>query len=142
MTDAPPPLPGYAIYDPHDPFEMRAGPFFGSAEDGGPPRFALRLEARHCNSGGTAHGGLLMSMADLALCAAAVHDLPEERAITVAFNAEFVDAGRTGEVVEARGEIVRRTRGMVFVKGEIVAGERVLLTCSAVVKRTPRLPRT
>lgn len=140
MSDPAAPLPGYTIYDPWDPFEMNAGPFHGIAGGGGPPRFALRAEQRHCNRSGTVHGGLLMTMADLMLCVTATHDLPGERAITVAFNASFLAAGRLGDVIAASGEVTRRTRSLVFVQGRIASGDRVLMTCDAVVKRAPRPP--
>ena len=142
MSDADAAPPDYHVYDPHDPFEMHAGPFLGTAAGGSAaPRFALRAEARHCNSAGAVHGGLMMTMADLMLCAVATHDLPSERAVTVAFNAEFVAAGRQGERIEAAGEVIRRTRSLVFVKGRVFAGDRTLMVCDAVVKRSPRPPR-
>jgi acyl-coenzyme A thioesterase PaaI-like protein len=53
----------------------------------------------------------------------------------VAFNSEFVAAGRAGDLVEARGELVRRTGGMAFVRGHVHVGETTLLVCSAVMKR-------
>ena len=63
MNDAAtPPLPGYTIYDPVDPFENGAGPFWYSQTDGAPPNFAVRVTAQHCNSHGIVHGGLMMTM--------------------------------------------------------------------------------
>jgi hypothetical protein len=41
MTTHTPPLDGYTIYDPVDPFEMRAGPFFWKRRDDGSHHFVL-----------------------------------------------------------------------------------------------------
>ncbi len=127
---------GYRIIDPRDPFETGAGPFYVS--DTGPFRLLLRVEPRHCNASGIVHGGLLMTMADVTVCAVAVRDTPEERAITVSLTGDFVDAGRLGDLLEGRAEIVRRTGSLVFARGEISTGGRSLFVCSAVIKRARR----
>ena len=56
MNDASPPLDGYTIYDPIDPYENHAGPFFWK-EENGVQKFALQAEARHCNRHEIVHGG-------------------------------------------------------------------------------------
>lgn len=131
MTDAP--IPGMEIYDPEDPFEMRAGPFWFDRTDSG-LRFALTAEARHCNTHGILHGGLMVTMIDLTLVAVA-KETPEEKFVTVSLNSEFIAAARHGDLIEASGELVRRTRSMSFVRGQVTSGGTVLLTASAVLKR-------
>ncbi len=42
-----PPLPGYRIYDPIDPFENQAGPFFWRELAAGVHCLVLRAEPRH-----------------------------------------------------------------------------------------------
>ena len=133
MNDTSPPLDGYTIYDPIDPYENHAGPFFWK-EENGVQKFALQAEARHCNRHEIVHGGLMMTMIDLAMVVAA-KETWEEQLVTVSLNSEFIDAGRAGELVEAEGELVRRTGSMAFVRGRIYVGERTLLASSAVLKR-------
>ena len=134
----PPPLPGYTIYDPVDPFENRAGPFFWARLPDGGHHFVLRAEARHCNSHGIVHGGLMMTMIDLTLVIAA-KEAPDEQLVTVSLNSEFIASARQGDLIEARGELVRRTRSLAFVRGQVTCGDRSLLTASAVLKPiTPR----
>ena len=70
MNDTSPPLDGYTIYDPIDPYENHAGPFFWK-EENGVQKFALQAEARHCNRHEIVHGGLMMTMIDLAMVVAA-----------------------------------------------------------------------
>ncbi|MCA8930233.1 MAG: PaaI family thioesterase [Alphaproteobacteria bacterium] len=130
----------YRISDPIDPHEIATGPFYEPLEAAGDPRVVLLVEEKHCNSAGTTHGGLLMTMADLTLCAAAREGLPGERAITVQLDAQFIASGAIGDFLVARGEVVRRGGKLIFVRGQITCGERVLLTASAVTRRVKRNP--
>ena len=134
MTDpTTPPLPGYSVYDPDDPFEVRSGPFWWSRLDDGTDHFVLQAAGRHCNSHGIVHGGLMMTMIDLALVAVAKVE-PEDRFVTVSMNSEFVASGRQGDLIEARGTLIRRGRSLSFARGQVTSGDRVLLTASAVLK--------
>ena len=133
MTDTPP-LDGYTIYDPIDPLENHVGPFYWKELDDGTQHFVLQAEARHCNRHEIVHGGLMMTMIDLAMVGAA-KEVWDEQLVTVSLNSEFIDAGRAGELVEARGELIRRTGSMAFVRGRVSVGERTLLSSSAVLKR-------
>lgn len=134
MSDAGvPPLPGYRIYDPDDPFETRAGPFFWAQLEDGSHNFALKAAEHHCNSHGIVHGGLMMTMIDLALVATA-KAVPEDRFVTVSLNSEFISSGQKGELIEARGELLRRGRSLAFARGQVLCGERILLSASAVLK--------
>ena len=128
--------PGYEPYAYEDPFEDHVGPL-GYRIDGNTISFAFQADGRHANTGGTLHGGMLMTFADFALCLTAVWDQPGEKCVTVSCNCEFVAAGEPGALVEAAGEVVRRTRSLTFVRGQIFTDGRVLLNCSAIVKRIP-----
>ena len=131
---APPPLDGYIIYDPVDPFENDAGPFYWRLLEDGSHHFVLATEERHANAYGVIHGGLLMTMADLTMAVTAKGE-PDDAYVTVSFNSEFVAAGFAGDLVEARSELVRRTGSMAFVRGHIHVGDNTLFVCSAVMKR-------
>ena len=133
MTAPLPPIAGYKIYDPIDPYENRAGPCFWKNESD-TQKFALLAETRHCNRHEIVHGGLMMTMIDLAMVVAA-KETWEEQLVTVSLNSEFIDAGRAGEIVEAEGELIHRTGSMAFVRGRVYVEKRTLLTSSAVLKR-------
>lgn len=136
MSSSPTPAPieGYTIYDPVDPFENDAGPFHWRLLEDGSHHFVLRTEERHSNAHGVIHGGLLMTMADLTMAVTAKGE-PDDAYVTVSFNSEFAAAAHAGDLVEARGELVRRTGSMAFVRGRIHVGETTLFVCSAVMKR-------
>ncbi len=128
------PLAGFVLYDPDDPFELHSGPVFWQQTEDGGHHFVLKAEARHCNRQGILHGGLMMTMIDLALAASAKEVL-EDRYVTISLNSEFVAAGNIGEIIEAKGELVRRTRSLAFVRGQVTSGNQVLLNTSGVFKK-------
>jgi uncharacterized protein (TIGR00369 family) len=137
-TSAPADFPAaFEISDPIDPLETLTGPFY--MRTGGPSgEIYLLAEAKHCNTGGSIHGGLLMTMADMALCAACRDGLDGERAITVSLNSEFLSAGFEGDFIVAKAELTRRGRSMAFARCLITAGDKPILSASAVTKRVPR----
>ena len=128
------PLEGFTLYDPYDPFEMHAGPFFARLTEDSKYHFIMQAEERHCNRQGILHGGTMMTMIDLALAATAKEVL-EDRYVTITLNSEFVAAGNKGEIIEATGELIRRTRSLAFVRGQVHVRDRVLLTASGVFKK-------
>jgi uncharacterized protein (TIGR00369 family) len=127
----------FEVCDPLDPHECLTGLFY--MRKGGPiGEVYLLAERKHCNTGGSVHGGLLMTMADLALCAACRDGLEGERAITVSLNAEFLAAGLEGDFIEAKAELTRRGSSLGFARCIISAGDRQILSASVVTKRVPR----
>ena len=130
---AEPPLAGYSVYDPVDPFENRAGPFFWTRQPDGSCRFAVRATRLHCNSYGLVHGGFLMTLMDMTLVATAKAS-DSDQLVTVSLNSEFLASGREGDLIEASGDVTRRSRSLVFVRGQVTCGDKMLLTASAVLK--------
>ena len=124
----------YQVYEYDDPFEDHVGPLGYKVVDG-TITFAFLADARHRNTAGTVHGGMLMTFADFALCLTATWDQPGEKCVTVSCNSEFVAPGRPGDLIEASGEVVRRTKSLTFVRGQVYAADRILLNYSAIVKR-------
>lgn len=118
-----------------DPFERLAGPFYSRKEAAGGMVCAFRAELKHMNGGGFMHGGCLLTFADFALFCIAGEALAGVHSVTASLNAEFVDAAGVGDLVEARGEVIRNARSMVFARGLITSGERPLLTFSAIIKK-------
>jgi uncharacterized protein (TIGR00369 family) len=141
MTESESLPPGYQVYEYDDPFEDHVGPLGHKVVDG-KITFAFLADGRHRNTAGTVHGGMLMTFADFALCLTATWDQPGEKCVTVSCNSEFVAPGRPGDVIEASGEVVRRTRSLTFVRGQVYADERILLNYSAIVKRIVSVNRT
>ena len=129
---------GYRLFEYVDPFEDLVGPLCYREDEDGRLRFAFEAQPKHANTAGQLHGGILMTFADFALCLTAIHGLPGERCVTVSLSCEFTAPGEVGDFVESTAEVVRRTRSLTFVRGQVTAGDRTLLNYSAIVKRLTR----
>ena len=129
---------GYRLFEFVDPFEELVGPLCFTEDEDGRLRFAFEANPQHANTSGQIHGGMLVTFADFALCLAAIHGLPDERCVTISLSCEFIAPGAVGDFVESTAEVVRRTRSLTFVRGQVTTGDRTLLNYSAIVKRLPR----
>jgi acyl-coenzyme A thioesterase PaaI-like protein len=87
-------------------------------EDGG-WRYGLLTNADHGNNNGVVHGGVLMAFADHGLSFLAWEAAERAPCTTIQLNTHFLDGIVPGEFMELRGEVTRRTRGLVFVRGVI-----------------------
>ena len=51
----------------------------------------------------------------------------------------FIDGGYVGELIEATGQVTKAGKSLIFVRGQITTGERLLMTFSGVIRKfTPR----
>jgi uncharacterized protein (TIGR00369 family) len=116
-----------------DPAEDRIGPFFYRIEES-IVYSAFRVQAQHCNSHASVHGGLLMAFADYTLCIAA-NEGKEESVATVTCSNEFVGPAVKGDLICGVAQVTRRGGSLVFVRAVLSVGERTILTSSGVIKR-------
>jgi uncharacterized protein (TIGR00369 family) len=128
---------GWGRYDT-DAYENLTGPFYARRGDDGRMVCAFRAEAKHMNSGGFMHGGCMATFADYALFMIADEALAGSGSVTASLNCEFVDSAKVGDLIEARGEVVRAGGSMVFVRGLITTGDRPIANFSAIVKKIRR----
>jgi uncharacterized protein (TIGR00369 family) len=128
---------GWRIWS-SDPYELLSGPFYCRQEADGAMLCAFRAEAKQMNGGGAMHGGALMTFADYALFCIAHRELEGVGSVTASLNGEFIDAAKAGELIEARGEVVRAGGSLVFIRGLVSTGGRPLLNFSAIVKKVRR----
>jgi uncharacterized protein (TIGR00369 family) len=125
---------GWGLYDT-DPFETLAGPFYARREPSGDMVCAFRAEKKHMNGGGFMHGGCMVTFADYAIFMIAETELEGAGSVTASLTADFVDSAREGALIECRGEVVRATGSMVFLRGLVTAAERPLLNFTAIIKK-------
>jgi uncharacterized protein (TIGR00369 family) len=128
---------GWGRYDT-DPFEAMTGPFYCRRDEAGQMICAFRAETKHMNASGYMHGGCMATFADYALFMIADEALAGVGSVTASLNCEFVDSARAGDLIEARGEVVRAGGSMVFVRGLITTRERPIANFSAIVKKIRR----
>ncbi len=76
----------------------------------------LALGARHANSHGTAHGGLICTLLDVAMSTAA-RLTAKQAVVTLDMQARFLRPGRG--TLHAQGWVVRGGRSIAFCEGEV-----------------------
>jgi len=116
-----------------DPFELHVGPVFETGTVGS-KRFAFRVDERHVNARGVVHGGMMMTFADAALGQAVWDFTDRVPSVTMNMQMQFIDGARLGDLVEVQPELVRKTRALVFMRGDFTANGRTLMTISSVWK--------
>ncbi len=126
-------------YDPDLPWRDVRGEGFNAHI--GPMRFAplgegpagerrycasLVLDGRHINVGGVCHGGVLLSLADVAMGAATFDAGGGHPCATIQMDGHFLAAAKAGQRLVAMAEQLRLVRGLSFMRCEIWAeGRRV-----------------
>ncbi len=84
----------------------------------GTARLSLPVEREFTNSLGTVHGGVIMSLLDVALCTAARTLHPDSiGVITIDLSTSFIGGG-SGERLIAEARVLKDARSMSFVEGE------------------------
>jgi acyl-coenzyme A thioesterase PaaI-like protein len=131
---------GYAPLDWRRGFLRQIGPLYRRQTDAG-ATMGFRVEPQHTNGMSSAHGGMLMSFADMAWG----HVVSIETSsywVTVRLNCDFIAGAKLGDWVEGAGEVLSREDSLYIVRGRIWVGERTLITGIGVFKpiaaRTPR----
>lgn len=122
-------------YWENEAFEAKtAGPFYYSVDEKGPVT-AFRAEKKHMNGGGVVHGGCLMTFADFSLFALAHDHMNDDSyGLTVAFTSEFLSGANLGDLVKARGEVLKAGRSIIFVRGLVSSNEVPCLNFSGTIK--------
>lgn len=84
----------------------------------GTARLSMPLPEHFTNSLGTAHGGVIMSLLDVALCTAARTLHPESTGVvTIDMTTSFIGGGK-GEQLIAEARVMKDGRSMTFVEAE------------------------
>ena len=101
------------------PFVKDLGIEFISAENGH-ALLALDLTPRHLNSWNVAHGGVLMTLLDVAMAAAGrTLDPAAGGGVTVEMKTNFLQPANAGTRLLASGHAYHRSSSMAFCDGEV-----------------------
>jgi acyl-coenzyme A thioesterase PaaI-like protein len=87
-------------------------------------RYGMLTTGEHANPQGVLHGGILMTFADHGLSMLAWEAAQRAPCTTIQLNTHFLAAVDPGAFVELSGEVTRATKGLVFVRGILSAGDR------------------
>jgi acyl-coenzyme A thioesterase 13 len=135
MTPEPGAPPGFEPLFRTSPFLDALGPFLYRRT---PQGFVigLRVAEKHTNARGTAHGGLLLTLSDIALgYTAAFSDEPPLSLTTANLCADFAGQARIGDWVEAHVDLQKIGRRLVFANAYLVVGAERIARASAVFAR-------
>jgi acyl-coenzyme A thioesterase PaaI-like protein len=127
--------PAAAGWEPYadEGFIGLVGPFW-TRRTGDTHHYAFMAQPKHHNRRGIVQGGMLMTFADRSMGMTCWYANEKQPQATVQLDMHFIDAVQVGEFVECRAKVVRRTRSLVFMSGELVVGERVVATANGVWK--------
>ena len=114
------------------------GPLYPGATADGTLILGLRIEARHCNRRGFAHGGLLVTLADLVLGYALGSAGGQRGLLTVNLTADFAGAAQIGQWVEARADIQKATGSLAFANCYVSADGKRIVRASGIFKSPAR----
>jgi acyl-coenzyme A thioesterase 13 len=119
------------------PFLETVGPFFYRKESRG-FIVGMRVLPKHLNARGSAHGGLLRTLADVALgYRAALSQDPPAALTTASLCADFVGAPKLGDSVQAHVEVQRIGSRLAFANAFLTVDGDRLVRASAVFSRSP-----
>ncbi|WP_163340134.1 PaaI family thioesterase [Desulfopila sp. IMCC35008] len=98
-------------------------------------QFRARVQDIHLNPGGITHGGFIMSLMDSGMGTAAHRALDKNaKAATISFDVKFISASKTGDQLLGTARVLRKTRSLVFMQGEIRCGELLIATAEGIWK--------
>ena len=130
---------GFAPLFRTSPFLDATGPFY-FRRDGERLIVALRILEKHVNARGFAHGGLLMTLADIALgYSLAYREDPPASFLTANLSADFAGSAKLGDWVEAHVDIQKSGTRLAFANAYLVVDGERILRASAVFARTIKL---
>jgi acyl-coenzyme A thioesterase 13 len=131
---------GFSRIERLSPFNALVGPLY-QRRDGELVSIGLAIEEKHTNSRGICHGGVLATLADLALGYAmlaksgAMGDQRQASFVTAHLAVDYAGAARVGDWIESRVEIQRVGARLAFANCYLVVEEKPIVRASAIFAR-------
>ena len=97
-------------------------------------QLALMTGGQHANRNGVVHGGVLLALADHALGMISLDRTGHFGQATISLNVQFVSPAAIGDFIEVDAEVIRQTRSIVFLRGTLRVGPRVVATADGIWK--------
>ncbi len=97
--------------------------------------YRATIQDFHLNSGGITHGGFIMTLLDSGLGTSVYLSLGGDKKIaTISLDVKFVAPSREGDTIIGTARIIKKTRSMVFVQGELHVEDHVIATGDGIWK--------
>ncbi len=130
----PPGIPDGWTLRPTKAFATHVGPFYvrpgGTDADG----CGFLADDRHGNKRGVVHGGMIATAFDVALGNATWHAAGQKPCATIQLNVHFLGALKLGDFAYVEATVVKATRTIVFLRGTMTVGDRLVATADGVWK--------
>ena len=120
---------GFAPLDEGGPFIDLVGPVYARGE-GKDRVLALRVEDRHRNIAGKAHGGFLATLVDFSLGRALA--AADAAGVTVSLTTDYLKAVEAGDWVEAHTEVEKAGETLAFADCSLTVEGREVVRARAV----------
>ena len=145
------PVPeGFQQMDSNSPFIQLIGPIYYRADDTS-ATFGVLVEEKHCNSSGRVHGGLIATVADIALGNSIGHAgiTEEEREawrstgkltiqrkpmVTVSMATDYSGTAQVGDWIEVNVDVQHLGRSMAFANAYFEQGGQRIVRTSGVYR--------
>lgn len=120
------------------PFLELIGPLHHRRDEGG-LTIGLRLDSRHVNARGAAHGGVLLTLADIALgYSMAFSEDPPLHMTTASMSVDFAGSANEGDWVTASTDIQKIGSRLAFANAYITVGDKRIVRASGVFARADK----
>lgn len=123
----------------HKGYGRQVGPLFEKRGDG-PPIRAFEVGEHHVNGMTNAHGGMLMTFADMSWGAAVVQT-DKTWWVTVRLVCDFLSGAELGDWVMGQGHVISGVDNLHTVSGRIWTRERLIMTGTGVFKTIEKRER-
>ena len=124
------PPPGWSKPAHPSTFREHAGPIYIRRAAGG-NSFGLRVQAKHGNRDGGLHGGVLATLADMAMgYSCSITRQPPLRMVTVSLSIDYAGSADEGDWIEARVDVQKMGRRVSFANCFIWRGEQRIARAS------------
>ena len=132
MSTAAPP-PGFEPLFRSTPFLDHLGPFFMRKDLDGAFVLGLRVLPFHANGRGNAHGGLLMTLCDIALGYRTTASVSPRPFLTTAnVTTDFAGSAKVGDWIEAHVDVQKVGRTLAFANCYVVCEGRRIVHASGI----------
>jgi uncharacterized protein (TIGR00369 family) len=97
--------------------------------------FKTTIEEFHLNSAGITHGGFIATLLDGGMGTAAHRALgPNARAATISLDVKFISKSMAGDTLLGSAKVLKKTKSLVFMRGEVKCGARLISTAEGIWK--------
>jgi acyl-coenzyme A thioesterase PaaI-like protein len=131
MIDSPP--AGFQPFGVTDGFIAHNGPYYWRKDPAGEVEFGFQTDARHGNPNGVLHGAAVLAFLDTILGHAVVGEAKRPCA-TVSLDSRFISTVAPGTWIGGRATIRKLTRSFAFVDADAFAGDKLLVTATAIFR--------